>query len=87
MIGKGSATEYYGDTVVNAASKQDLGGGGLDNAFNAKGGEGLKKHRLNLPVILHSKNVDVRIRTGEARWTLPGACVPSNIIHASEQHP
>lgn len=75
---RGSITDFEGESIVNAANEQCLGGGGVDGAITHKGGTELHEHRMNLPILYD----DVRVPTGDARITKGGKLNASFCIHA-----
>lgn len=75
---KGSVTNFKGESIVNAANEQCLGGGGVDGAITKAGGQKLAEHRKKLPILYDS----VRVPTGDARITIGGDLNASYCIHA-----
>ena len=63
---EGSAAEFQGDAAVNAANSGGLDGGGIDAAFNAKGGERSDRSKESAPARRRWKT---RIPTGTAKTT------------------
>lgn len=95
IFNKGSVTSFQHSkgAIVNAANKACLGGGGVDGAISAAGGELLFRHRLALPIIEVENDDDadkndfvaVRCPVGEAKLTGPGnydALRVPYVIHA-----
>ena len=75
---KGSVTDFKGESIVNAANEQCLGGGGVDGAITKAGGQKLADHRQKLPILYDN----VRVPTGDARITIGGDLNASYCIHA-----
>lgn len=50
VVSQGSVVDFKGDAIVNAANEMGLGGGGVDGAINAAGGEALYAARKAMPV-------------------------------------
>ena len=65
---KGSVVEYTGTAIVNAANEGCLGGGGVDGAITAAGGEALHAAREALPVL----DGGIRCPTGQSKLTTAG---------------
>lgn len=76
----GSAVDFKGDAVVNAANEGCLGGGGVDGAISRAGGPTLQKARKDLPVL--DKRTNSRCFTGSAVSTIGGNLSASWVIHA-----
>lgn len=77
-IRTGSIVKYDGTAIVNAANEQGLGGGGVDGAITAAGGNLLRIARTNMSNIWG----DIKIRTGDARTTISGQMPCKYVIHA-----
>jgi O-acetyl-ADP-ribose deacetylase (regulator of RNase III) len=82
-IARGSVLDYAhsNGAIVNAANEECLGGGGVDGAITAAGGENLHKDRLALKVGANR----VRCPTGQARLTGPNdydELSVNHVIHA-----
>lgn len=56
VVSQGSVVDFEGDAIVNAANEGGLGGGGVDGAINAVGGEALYQARKALPVTEYEVN-------------------------------
>lgn len=69
-ITKGSVVDFTGQCIVNAANTGMLGGGGVDGAISAAGGEALYQLRQQIPFLAGS-NHD-RCKVGDARLTRSG---------------
>lgn len=70
--------QFCGDAVVNAANEGCLGGGGVDGAISAKGGNALHSARVALPQL----DRGIRCRTGDAKITIGGGLDAKHCIHA-----
>ena len=84
-FGNGTAWPAARTAVVNAANQGGLGGGGVDGAFNSRGGEQLRRDRKALPVLPEGG----RIREGGAVSTGPrkyGDLFAHTVIHAVGPH-
>ena len=74
---KGDITNANVDAVVNAASQQLLGGGGVDGAIHRAAGSDLLEFCKQIPVV-----DGVRCPAGEARITPAGKLDAKFVIHA-----
>ena len=80
FIARGSVVDFAGDAIVNAANEACLGGGGVDGAVSASGGEKLFRARQQLPIV---DAPDVRCRTGDAVITVAGgSLLCKRVVHA-----
>lgn len=75
----GSVVDFNGGAIVNAANVRCLGGGGVDGAITAAGGQTLAEARRQLPILADN---DVRCRVGEAVATIGGKLAATWCIHA-----
>jgi O-acetyl-ADP-ribose deacetylase (regulator of RNase III) len=75
---RGTVTDFKGESIVNAANEQCLGGGGVDGAITRTGGESLASYRRQLPILYDN----VRVPMGDARITKGGDLNASYCIHA-----
>mmetsp|Transcript_27477 Transcript_27477/g.34002 ORF Transcript_27477/g.34002 Transcript_27477/m.34002 type:complete len:222 (-) Transcript_27477:174-839(-) len=77
IINQGSITNFQHPrgAIVNAANEGCLGGGGVDGAISAAGGEHLHEDRLALPVLKavdsNTQNLYIRCPVGDAKITGP----------------
>ena len=83
-VGYGDITTAKGTdaAIVNAASVECLGGGGVDGAIHRAAGPELLAACKRLPVIEREKRCDVRCPTGEARSTIAARLDVKAVIHA-----
>ena len=74
IFNKGSVLSFENSngSIVNAANTRCLGGGGVDGAISAAGGERLFKDRVALPVISSIDGENIRCPVGNAKLTGPG---------------
>jgi O-acetyl-ADP-ribose deacetylase (regulator of RNase III) len=82
-VARGSVLDFAhsNGAIVNAANEECLGGGGVDGAITAAGGENLHQDRL----ALEKNEYGVRCPTGQARLTGPndyGELSVKHVIHA-----
>ena len=79
VCSQGSVVSFHGCAIVNAANRGCLGGGGVDGALSAAGGEELADARHALPVLSRG----VRCETGDAVATCAGGSLRcQHVIHA-----
>jgi len=79
-ICKGSAVNFIGDAVVNAANVGGLGGGGIDAAMNKAGGLEFQLAREDLPIINKENH---RIKVGDTVHTIAAGSIKAKwVIHA-----
>jgi O-acetyl-ADP-ribose deacetylase (regulator of RNase III) len=83
VVNQGSVTKFQHEkgAIVNAANECCLGGGGVDGAISAAGGQRLLRDRILLPEVYQN----VRCPVGEAKMTGPGNYGKLNVnyvIHA-----
>ena len=79
LLLEGSILDFDGDAIVNAANTRCLGGGGIDGAINARGGEALVKAREELPLL---DERGTRCEVGDAKVTIAGDLKCKYVIHA-----
>lgn len=79
ILTAGSILDFDGDAIVNAANTRCLGGGGIDGAINARGGEALVKAREELPLL---DEFGTRCEVGDAKVTIAGDLKCKYVIHA-----
>lgn len=77
-ISSGSVVDFTGHTIVNAANKQCLGGGGVDGAVHKAAGFDLYVECLSLPLI----DEQTRCNVGSAVATNAHKLKCESIIHA-----
>lgn len=78
VAARGSVIDFTGTAIVNAANEGCMGGGGVDGAVTAAGGEALHQARIALPQI----RPRVRCNTGDAVTTIGGDLQAQYCIHA-----
>ena len=67
-VAYGSATDFEGNAMVNAANEKCLGGSSLDYVVNSGGGSVLQNARKKLPLL--NLNPEIRCYTGQAVITV-----------------
>jgi len=89
VISNGSLLDFHHENgaIVNAANEGCLGGGGVDGAISAAGGNQLRSDRSALPVLKNYQGDKVRCPTGDAKITggpinQYGSIGTSYVIHA-----
>ena len=80
-VSAGSVETFPGDAIVNAANTGCQGGGGVDGAITAAGGQGLADARRKLPA-LDGEDRWERCRVGDAVVTAGGDLAAKWCVHA-----
>jgi len=81
VLARGSVADFSGDAIVNSTDETLLGGSGINDVITERGGDQLRKYRLQEPAVMKGGGA-VRCPTGEARMTPGGDLLADFCIHA-----